>query len=109
MIRVALGCVALLALGACMDDASSPAAGREPAATEYICDGGRKLAVVAPSEEEIRLRYEGRRYRLTPRPSGSGFRFADRDLDFMGQAEVALLAETRTGAVLASNCKRRRT
>ena len=108
MIRVALGCVALLALGACVDDAPPATAGKEPAATEFVCDGGRKLAVMAPSEDEIRLRYEGRWYRLTARPSGSGFRFADRDLDFMGQADLALLAEIRTGAVLAANCKRQK-
>ncbi|KZE33510.1 MliC family protein [Crenobacter luteus] len=102
-----------LAAPAFADETSAPVAeqGATPFTVHYRCAGERTLTVRYPAyadagREPIELSWRGQRYRLTLVKSGSGARYANRQLIWWSKGDDGFLT-TRGGRMIARDCRAR--
>lgn len=106
-----LALLCALATPAFANETSAPVAerGATPFTVNYRCAGDRMLTVRYPAyadaeREPIQLSWRGQHHRLTLLKSGSGARYANRQLIWWSKGDDGFLS-TRGGRMMARDCK----
>jgi membrane-bound inhibitor of C-type lysozyme len=74
-------------------------------ATQYTCDGNKRLAVrYGTAGQPVMVIFPEREFRLDPAPSASGIRYTNGSTLLMSKGDEASLEEA--GKLVLTNCKR---
>ncbi|MBM3345725.1 MAG: lysozyme inhibitor [Betaproteobacteria bacterium] len=88
-----------------MNEPTEQQSPRLAGATQYTCDGNKRLAVrYGTAGQPVMVIFPEREFRLDPAPSGSGIRYTNGSTLLMSKGDEASLEEA--GRPVLTNCRR---